>query len=235
MTASHDGRDMTAPDGRAPSGGTVAGLVLAAGSGRRLGRPKVELTLDGSTFLERAVGALRDGGCNPVLVTADGRHAPLLRSSHHLGQQLGQQLGNGPGDRRQQVVVLEIDDAELGMSRSLVSGFAALTPEPVEAVVVTLVDTPLVGASHVARLLAAHRAGASVAACTWDGARRTPVLLARAHWAAAAALAEGDTGARPFLVAHPELVVPVPCDDLGPWSDVDVAADVEALGAGWIS
>lgn len=223
---------------------TVVGLVLAAGRGRRLGRAKVELTLDGTTFLERAVAALRDGGCDPVLVTADREHAHSLRTGHRLGRR---------------VAVLEVDQPEQGMGRSLRDGLSSLwhgTPAdldltftervargsehaavdpPADAVVVTLVDTPLVGAAHVARLVASHRDGATVAACTWDGARRTPVLLARAHWTAAAALAEGDTGARAFLAAHPELVTAVPCDDLGPWRDVDVAADVDALGAGWIS
>ena len=44
--------------------GEVAGLLLAAGGGRRLGgRPKALLTYRGRPLVEHAVRALRDGGC----------------------------------------------------------------------------------------------------------------------------------------------------------------------------
>jgi nicotine blue oxidoreductase len=52
------------------------------------------------------------------------------------------------------------------------------------------------------------------------------VLIARTHWDEVAELAVGDVGARPFLAAHPELVVPVPCDDVGDPADIDTAEDL---------
>ena len=39
-------------------------------------------------------------------------------------------------------------------------------------------------------------------------------------------LATGDTGARPFLRAHPELVTVVECGDTGSAYDVDTPADL---------
>jgi CTP:molybdopterin cytidylyltransferase MocA len=114
------------------------------------------------------------------------------------------------------------------MGSSLRAGLGALDAVGVDAVVVTLVDTPGVGSEHVRRLLAAvDRSPAVVAA--YGGAPRTPVLLRRAVWGEVAAAAVGDVGARAWTAAHPDRVVAVECADLGPWRDVDVPADLDAV------
>lgn len=51
----------------------VAGLILAAGESRRMGRPKALLELDAVTFLGWGLELLRAAGCAPVLVV-DGAH-----------------------------------------------------------------------------------------------------------------------------------------------------------------
>ena len=45
----------------------VAGIVLAAGSSRRLGEPKQLVFLGGETLLERAVRVAREAGLQPVI------------------------------------------------------------------------------------------------------------------------------------------------------------------------
>ena len=51
---------------------SVAGLVLAAGAGRRFGSPKALLTrADGRRYVDHAVASLRDAGCDPVVVVGD--------------------------------------------------------------------------------------------------------------------------------------------------------------------
>ena len=51
-----------------------------------------------------------------------------------------------------------------------------------------------------------------------------PVVIGRAHWAPLRATLAGDTGARPYLLAHH--VLAVPCDDLGTGVDIDVPPPV---------
>jgi nicotine blue oxidoreductase len=191
--------------------------VLAAGGGSRLGRPKGALVWQGLSLAERARRALAAAGCEPVVVVVQPGAEPA---------DLVPDAGT--------VVVLNPDWAE-GMGSSFRAALAALVaagPElaDVDAVVLTLADTPRVGAEHVRRLLAAHAAGARVAASAWAGARRTPVLLGREHWDEAAGLAAGDVGARPFLAAHEAQVTAVECADLGPWVDVDSPEDLAGLG-----
>ncbi|CNE61404.1 putative MobA-like protein [Mycobacterium tuberculosis] len=182
-----------------------AGLLLAAGEGRRLGRPKATLELDGERLVDRGVRTLRDGGCSPVLVVAGAAQIEVI----------GAVVVPNPGWRD-------------GMGSSLRAGLAALPPA-CPAVVIALVDQPLVTPAAVARLVAAYAAGAGIAVATYGGARRNPVLLRAEHFAGVAEAATGDQGARGYLRAHSDLVTPVPCDDVAAPDDIDTPGDLDAF------
>jgi len=189
---------------------TTAGLLLAAGEGRRLGGPKALIELGGRTLVERGVQLLQDGGCDPVLVV--------------LGAQTDVVRPLVPAR-----VVVAQDWAE-GLGASLRAGLTALTGTAASACVVALVDQPQVGVDAVRRLVA-HAGGREAAVATYGGEPRNPVLLPRAIWSDVAALAAGDVGARAWLRAHPDRVVAVPCDDTGSAADVDTRDDLARLGA----
>ncbi|HEY2831784.1 MAG TPA: nucleotidyltransferase family protein [Sporichthyaceae bacterium] len=180
----------------------IVGLVLAAGSGSRLGMPKALVELHGERLVDRAVRTLRAGGCADITVVLGAAEVEV------------------PG-----ATVVHNPDWATGMGSSLRVGLAAL-PDDAGAVVISLVDQPQIGPDVVARLIAAHVAGAAVAVATYAGKRRNPALFARSTWADAAATAVGDQGARGYFSAHPETVTAVPCDDLGDPVDIDTPADL---------
>ena len=188
---------------------SVTGLLLAAGAGRRMGRPKALVELDGEPLVRRGVRLLDDGGCDPVVVVV-GAAAERVRPLCDGAQ------------------VVEASDWATGMGASLRAGLAAAVGE---ACVVALVDQPGVTAAAVDRLRAAHREGAVAAVATYAGRPRNPVLLDRSVWADVAAAAVGDEGARPWLRTHSELVVQVDCTDVGTPDDVDTPQDLAALAA----
>ncbi|GAB3185047.1 nicotine blue oxidoreductase [Micromonospora palomenae] len=187
---------------------TVAGLVLAAGAGSRFGRPKALVEVDGEPLVRRAVRLLRAGGCTPVhaVIGAGADELPAL-----------------PGA----VPVLN-RRWRAGLGASLRCGLTSL-PGYAAAVVVVLVDQPSLAPGAVRRVRAAYAAGASVAVATYAGRAGHPVLLARATWPMVARHAVGDRGARDFLRARSDLVVPVPCDGVGSPADVDTPADLAAF------
>ena len=200
---------MTGPAGRPAR--QVHGLVLAAGSGTRFGGPKALVDYDGEPLVRRAVRLLQEGGCDGVTVVL-GAQADRARDA--LAPLA--------------VEVVVATDWASGMGASLRAGLAAL-PARAGACVVALVDTPLVGPGAVPLLRAAWGRGAVAAVATYGGARRNPVLLDRSVWSGVSALAEGDTGARAWLRAHPDLVTDVPCDATGAPDDVDTPEDLHAL------
>lgn len=172
----------------------TAGLVLAAGEGRRFGGPKAPFVLDGERLVDRAVRVLRGAGCDPVVVV------------------LGAWVGDVPGAS---VVVNE--GWSTGMGSSLRAGLAALEGGDADRVVVTLVDLPGLTAEAVRRLV---ETPGDLAQAAYDGERGHPVLLGRHHWAGVAATAEGDRGARAYLSQHDVALVEV--GDVASGDDLDL-------------
>lgn len=190
---------------------TVAGLLLAAGAGRRMGGPKALVELEGEPLVRRGIRLLAEGGCDPVVVVV-GAAAEQVRA-----------LCDG-------AEVVQARDWDTGMGASLRAGLARLVDDlTVTGAVVALVDQPLVTAAVLDRLRAAHAAGAVAAVATYDGRPRNPVLLARSTWQGVSAAATGDEGARGWLRAHPDLVRQVDCTDVGAPDDLDTPLDLTRM------
>lgn len=178
----------------------VVGIVLAAGSGSRMGRPKAEVVVDGVRLLDRAVAAALDAGCERVVaVVRAGTSVPAA-----------------------QVVVNP--DPDRGMRSSLELGVAAATGDgPPAALAVLLVDTPGIGPDAVRAVVSRWRPG-RICVGTYAGKRAHPIVMAPQLWVEALELAGADEGARRYLREHPDLVdeVAVPGDP----ADLDTPADL---------
>lgn len=191
----------------------VAGLLLAAGGGRRLGgRPKALLPHHGRPLVEHAVRTLREGGCGSVHVVL-GARAGDVRARASL-----------PG-----CVLVDNPDWEQGMGSSLRAGLASLAGTGARAALVSLVDQPGIGPEAVARVLAAYEGEESLASAAYDGVRGHPVLFGAAHWAGIAATATGDRGARAYLKEHRTTLALVECGDVARPFDIDTEADLTHL------
>ncbi|MFJ9467268.1 nucleotidyltransferase family protein [Streptomyces caniferus] len=191
----------------------MAGLLLAAGGGRRLGgRPKALLDHRGRPLVEHAARALRDGGCDPVHIVL-GAAAASVRDRADLSA-----YGTS-----------ENPDWAQGMGSSLRVGLAALAGSEADAVVVSLVDQPGIGAAAVARVVAAYTGGASLVSAAYDGRRGHPVLFGADRWPDIAATAEGDRGARAYLRRHADALTLVECADIAEPYDIDTPEDLHRL------
>lgn len=181
--------------------GDVAGLVLAAGAGQRMGHPKALIPgRDGQAWVVAAVNTLRSAGCASVHV-AIGASADEVR--HTLDSA---------------VTIVEVKDWHVGMSASLRAGLAALAETPADCALIHLVDLPDVGADVVERLLGQAGPSALARAC-YGSAPGHPVIVGRDHWEGVSASAFGDTGAAGYLSSNG--VALVECGDLATGRDVD--------------
>lgn len=193
---------------------TSAGLVLAAGSSRRMGRPKQLLLVRGKPLLELVVGQVCDSGVDEVLVVL-GAAFDEIQSRVDLG--------------RARVLVNPAHAS--GMASSLKAGLASLDAR-VDRAVVVLGDQPDVDAKLLNRLLDLQESsGLPAAALDFSGLLHPPVVLKRELWADLMSL-EGDVGCRAVIRARPDLVARLPVKgDLTHPIDIDTPEDYSSLSS----
>ncbi len=188
-----------------------SGIVLAAGSSSRMGRPKQLLEVDGRPMLEAVVAQANSSRIDEVLVVL-GANAEEIRGQVQLGR----------------ARVLINPHHQTGMASSLRAGLAALDGQ-VERAMVILGDQPDISARLIDELLdLQHESGLPAAALSFAGLLHPPVVLRRELWEEVMSL-EGDVGCRAVIRARPELVASLPVPDRKHPVDVDTPQDYERL------
>ena len=178
----------------------TAGLVLAAGEGRRFGGPKQLALLAGRPLVEYALAAVR--GLDRVVVVLGARAEEIRAGADLAGAE----------------VVVCADWAE-GMGASLRYGLGAIGDA--DEVVIVLGDQPFITPAVVDRVRALP---GDAARAVYDGAPGHPVVIRRPALARAGEL-RGDSGFRDLLAGIAE----VECADLADPLDIDTQADLEVV------
>ncbi|HET6551602.1 MAG TPA: nucleotidyltransferase family protein [Solirubrobacter sp.] len=156
-----------------------AGLILAAGAGRRFGGTKQLADLRGRPLLSYAVEAmLAVPALDPVVVVLG-----------HAAREILARVDFGEAE------VVVCDEWERGQGFSLRRGTAAL--DGADAAVVTLGDQPFITPQVIAGALD-HLPGYDAVRATYGGKPGHPVVLGRPVMDAVGEL-EGDAGARDLL------------------------------------
>jgi len=183
----------------------IVAVILSAGESSRMGRPKALLPIDGQTFIERIVGALKLGGVERVVVVL-GFNADELR----------RQIGHLP------VEILVNPDYRLGQLSSLQVAVRHLQADPeCDGMMVHLVDHPYIDAQLVKLMLERFDGSKySIAVPRHQGKRGHPVLFARALFGELLN-APMDKGAKAVVNAHREDTLELDTDDVGITLDID--------------
>ena len=189
----------------------VAGIVLAAGQGTRMGQSKQLLPFRGRTILECVVDSALASSLHRVVVVL-GHQADVIEP-----------LLKGRG-----VTTVVNRLFPTGQSSSLKAGLQALTGES-EAALFLLGDQPLIGAQTIDLVVAAFEASRSpIVVPVYAGRRGNPALFSRETFPRIGRLS-GDCGARPLFAEYAErlLALPVPTPDI--LFDVDTEDDYRRL------
>ena len=193
---------------------TLTGIVLAAGAGSRLGRPKALMrTGDGEPWVARATQLLRAAGCEHVLVVlgAAAAEATVLVPAG-IDILVVENWADGMGESLRQALCATLAEV------ARVDATPEHAPEA-DAALITLVDLPGLPLAVTARILAVSIDDNTLTQAVFGWVPGHPVLIGSAHWAAIIPTLVGDRGAREYLVSHG--VVEVECGDLFDGHDID--------------
>lgn len=116
----------------------IAGVVLAAGSSRRMGRNKLLLELEGEPLVRRVAGRAAAAGLDPILVVLGHEAARVEAALADLPHQ-----------------AIENPDHERGVNASLRLGLSRV-PSAARAAVVLLGDMPYVTTSMIRELVGCY-------------------------------------------------------------------------------
>jgi len=194
-------------------------VILAAGGSTRMGRPKAALPIRdrADTFLSRLIRSFLAAGLPDIVVVSgaapdDVRHAATPFSSRV-------RFAHNP-------------DWQQGQLSSLLVGLNQTSVVNLEAVLMMLVDVPLVSADAVRTLVSAWRhSRAPIVRPARGGEHGHPVIFDRA------VLDELRTtdltvGAKAVVRAHAHEILNIPIEDPGAYFDVDTREDYDRLRRG---
>lgn len=184
----------------------IVGILLAAGRGSRFGSDKLLHHLaDGKPMAVAAARHFRPA-CERLI-------AVLRPDSEALGGLLA----------AEGCTTIICPDAEAGMGHTLAAGVRA-SPEAL-GWLVALGDMPFITPTSYQAVAARLRAGASLAASSFQGHRGHPVGFA-AQWFDQLAGLTGDQGGKSILAKYHQKIALCPVEDAGVLRDIDRPTDL---------
>jgi molybdenum cofactor cytidylyltransferase len=190
----------------------IRGIILAAGTARRMGKIKQLLPLGNQPMLCHIAHAACQSELNEVVLVT-GAAADLVASAV---DNFSLQIINNP-------------DWSQGQASSLKAGLRLLTLDA-EAVLFLLADQPLITAGLINRIIEAYRSSGKTIICPAHGERRgNPVLFDLNRWRDALSALSGDQGARQIIVDHPDEVGLVAVESEEIFWDIDTEEDYRRI------
>ncbi|MCX6546057.1 MAG: nucleotidyltransferase family protein [Acidobacteria bacterium] len=192
----------------------VIGIILAAGASTRMGRAKALLPVGPDTFVTRLARSFVAAGIDDLVVVTGPERDAI--DSALAASRIPARVVRNP--RR--------DDGQLS---SLLVGLALADTPGVVAVVVGLVDAPLVLPGTIRAVVEAYRRTRSpIVRPVSHGRHGHPVLFAREVFDELRH-ADSALGAKAVVRAHEQDRLDVPVDDDGAWADIDTPDDYARL------
>ncbi len=179
----------------------IAGIILAGGDSKRLGKPKQLLDWLGKPMVRQVAETALQAGLSPVVVVTGAVEAEIISALQGLP-----------------VIAAHNPDWSRGQSTSIQKGLRAL-PNTVGAAIFMLADQPQIPTSLLASLLEAYYQSPDyLVAPLVDGQRANPALFDRLTFPDLMAL-KGDVGGRAIFSKFQATWVP--------WHDSRLLLDVD--------
>jgi molybdenum cofactor cytidylyltransferase len=189
----------------------ISAVILSAGESSRMGRPKALLPIDGQTFIEKIVGALKMAGIDQVVLVLGFNAEDMRRKVEHLP-----------------VEIVVNPDYKLGQLSSLQAAIAHLQPAAdCDGMLVHLVDHPYID-PRLVRLMVQRFADTKplIVVPRHQGRRGHPVIFSRALFGELLG-APADQGAKAVVNAHRAETLEIDTDNIGITLDIDTPEEYQ--------
>jgi molybdenum cofactor cytidylyltransferase len=183
----------------------IVGIVLSAGESSRMGRPKALLPIEGQTFLERIVAALKKTQVGKIIVVLGHDAENMTREIKHLP-----------------VEVLINSDYQLGQLSSLQTAVRHLqSDEHCDGMLVHLVDHPYIDGKLVDLMIQRfYESTKLIVVPRYQGKRGHPVIFSRSLFGELLD-APIEQGAKAVVNAHAKETLEIAAGDEGVTIDID--------------
>ena len=204
-------------EGVETSGHVVAAVVLAAGDSTRMGSPKALLTApDGQPFVVRISRAFTSAGIARVAVVTGAAHQQIVEAVHAAALPVAVSVVRNPKPGRGQV-------------SSLWTGMDAVVTPDTEALLMTLVDVPMLSAATVDAVVSEwRRTQAPIVRPAIGAVHGHPVLFDRSLFDELRD-APLTGGAKAVVRRHEARILNVVPPDDGCLRDIDTPEDYRSL------
>jgi CTP:molybdopterin cytidylyltransferase MocA len=183
----------------------IVAVLLSAGESSRMGQPKALLPIEGQTFIERIVTALKGSGLERIVVVLGSNADELRCKIEHLP-----------------VEIVVNADYQRGQLSSLQTAIRHLASDPhCDGMLVHLVDHPYIEPNLVRAMLQRFADGQKlILVPRHRGKRGHPVIFSRALFTELLN-APMEQGAKAVVNAHPEETLELDTEDVGITLDID--------------
>ena len=190
----------------------IGGVILAAGASSRLGRAKQLLPYKGERLIDRMVSLFTDLPLSEVCLVYGARRAEIE-----------------PVIAKFSVTQVYNPDWSTGMAGSLQTGLTtllALAPD-LSAVLIALVDQPLLTITHFTAMLEMYRANPdSIIAAAYEDIRGVPAIFPSCFFPELLSQ-KTQVGAKKLIKKYADQVIPFSCPEAA--FDIDTEADYQRL------
>jgi len=183
----------------------IAAVVLSAGESSRMGRPKALLPIDGQSFIEKIVGALKQSGIARIVVVLGFNADGMRRQVEHLP-----------------VEIVVNPDYKQGQLSSLQAAIRHLqSTGNCDGMLVHLVDHPYIDSRMVRSMIDSFGdSDKLIVVPCHQGKRGHPVIFSNQLFQELLD-APQDQGAKAVVNAHRDRTLEIDTDDAGITVDID--------------
>lgn len=186
----------------------IAGIILGAGEGKRIGKSKLNLPLGNKKVVEWVLQAAVQSFLNKIILVI----RPNDKAMFEIGKKWEAEIVINP-------------DFQKGMSTSIQEALKKIDLQDVEGFFLILGDQPFITSSIINQLVISFSPGKSEIVVPYYKERRGNPVLFDISWKEELMAITGDVGGRVLIKAHPERVKKVKILDEAIILDIDEEED----------